>query len=202
MLPSSLESPSCARMDRRTQRVPRPVLLAGGQGRGGSGGRRGDQGERHGGPVGSGGGNPLIETVRGAGIEVGLGSPGAWADVPRAVFQLGVEQIADAALIGGIGYGQSSGLQGNQSSSGGVGGAFHGGDIGPTTIGSLRGEQLAAGFPGGILIVAGPRQPEQPPAAIVVVPGLRFGKPRGGELNRPVVGGLAKAQPRNNDDRC
>src|ERR1017187_1687312 len=125
MLPSSLESPSCAPMDSLTQRVPRPVLLAGGQGRGGSGGRRGDQGERHGGPVGTGGGNPLIETVREAGIEVGLEPPGAGADVPRAVFQLGVEQIADAALIGGIGYGQSSGLQGNQSSSGGEIGRAH-----------------------------------------------------------------------------
>src|ERR1700735_1653233 len=65
-------------------------------------------------PTGSGGGNPLIEPVREARIEVRLDGQGARPDIPGAVLLLGVQQVADGALTGGIGWGQASGLQGEQ----------------------------------------------------------------------------------------
>jgi hypothetical protein len=136
--------------------------------------RRGRQGERHCRPTCSGGGNPLIEAVGKAGIEVRLERHGTRLDVPRAILLLRVQQKFDRALISGIGYGKIRGLQGKQRSSRRVGATLHEVQIGPTPIGPLLGEQLLHGFLGRIPILAGPGQPEQPSAPIFIVRRLRF----------------------------
>src|SRR5580692_3282497 len=69
-------------------------------------------------PTGSGGGNPLIEPVREARIEVRLDGQGARSDVPGPVLLLGVQQVANGARIGGVGWGETSGRQGEQGFSG------------------------------------------------------------------------------------
>src|SRR5674476_1207903 len=62
-------------------------------------------------PTGAGGGDPLIEAVREAGIEIRLEGHGAAADKPGAVLLLRAEEVLHSLLICAVGDRQAGGLQ-------------------------------------------------------------------------------------------
>jgi len=70
-------------------------------------------------PTGAGGGDPLIEAVREARIEIRLEGHGAAADKPGAVLLLRAEEVFHALLICAVGDRQAGGLQSHQRAAGG-----------------------------------------------------------------------------------
>src|SRR5579864_5401283 len=107
----------------RRARSPGPVLAEGRSGRllsvGGDWRVRGScQREGESCPTCAGGGDPLIEAVREAGIEIRLEGHGAAADKPGAVLLLRAEEVLHALLICGVGDRQAGGLQSHQRAAG------------------------------------------------------------------------------------
>ena len=78
-------------------------------------------------------------------------------------------------------------MEGNQAFAGGVGGALCGGQIGPSAIGTLRGEEFFDGLLGCGFVSSCPGEAGNAPAAVFVVVGVRVGEPVCGEANRLAI---------------
>src|ERR1035438_2574152 len=109
-------------------------------------------------------------TMRKSTFEIGLELDGAADHMPRAVFELRIQQIFDAALVGRAGRRNARGfMQRVKRLAGGVGVTRETGALSPATVGLLLREQLLALHTQRRLIRITPGETEQLHYALLVL---------------------------------